>query len=68
MSKHLAVAYARVLEWALAAEGRMPEATPMERIFGLPRPPRLPGHLVLEDSAGTARCIRCFMPARLTVG
>ena len=68
MSKHLAVTYARVLEWALAAEGRMPEATPMERIFGLPRPPRLPDHLVLEDSAGTARCIRCLMPTRLTVG
>ncbi len=67
ISEHLAVAYARVLEWALAAEGRMPEATPMERIFRLPRPPRLPDHLVLEDSAGTARCIRCLMPARLTV-
>ncbi len=68
MSKHLAVAHARVLEWALAAEGRMPEATPMERIFGVPRPPRLPEHLVLEDSAGMARCIRCLMLTRLIVG
>ena len=48
----LAIAYARMLEWAVEAPGRLSEITPLERLFPRPRPPPLPAHVFSEDAQG----------------
>ena len=50
---HLAVAYARMLEWAMVVPGRMLEPTPFEKLFPLPRPPPPPLHCFATDELGT---------------
>ena len=65
MSRVLAVSYARVLQWAVAADDRLPPLQPAEAIFRLPRPPALPRHCMAADSHGTDRCVKCLMPAAI---
>ena len=65
---HLSVAYARVIDWALAAPQRLPEPTPLETLFRLPRPPPLPAHTFAEDQQGVERCVRCLLPPALAAG
>ena len=60
--------YAVLLDWATAAEGRLPEPTPIEQVFKLPRPPVMPEHCLVHDAAGQERCIRCLLPAALSRG
>ena len=59
---HLSIAYARLLQWAVDEEGRLPEATPLECIFRPPRPPPLPAHEFAADREGCERCVRCLLP------
>ena len=62
---HLAIAYARMLEWAVEVPGRLPAITPLERLFPRPRPPPLPSHTFAVDGSGLERCIRCYLPPQL---
>ena len=62
---HLSVAYARFLEWALEDPERMPQATVLDRLFPLPRPPAIPLHTYACDGHGIERCIRCLLPPAL---
>ena len=60
--------YAIFLEWALDQPDGLPEATPLEVLFRLPRPPPLPVHCFAADAGGSERCIRCLMPPGLCAG
>ena len=62
---HLCIAYARLLQWSLSEEDRLPVPTLVEQIFRLPRPPPIPQHAYAEDCDGVVRCVRCMLPPRL---
>ena len=64
-AEHLGISYARLLEWALVAPDRMPEATPLEAVFRQTRPPKLPVHAFADDDDGHVRCVRCLLPPPL---
>ena len=67
-TRHLVIHYARMLDWATSAPGRLPEITPLERIFRSPRPPPIPEHCFAEDAAGEERCVHCLLPPALASG
>ena len=68
MAQRLCISYARLLEWAVEAPGRLPLITPFESVFRLPRPPPIPAHTLVHDNFGIERCIRCMLPATLCTG
>ena len=67
-TQHLVIHYARMLDWATSGPGRLPDISPLERIFKLPRPPPIPEHCFAEDASGEARCIHCLLPPSLAKG
>ena len=60
--------YARILDWATSGPGRLPDISPLERIFKLPRPPPIPEHCFAEDALGEERCVFCLLPPALARG
>ena len=66
--RQLCNAYVRILDWAVQVPGRLPEVTPLERLFPKMRPPPIPEHCIVVDGAGSERCIRCMLPPGLCTG
>ena len=66
--RQLCNAYVRILDWAVQVPGRLPEVTPLERLFPKMGPPPIPEHCIVVDGAGSERCIRCMLPPGLCTG
>ena len=65
LMRQLCIAYVRLIEWAVQVPGRLPEMTPLERLFPKMRPPPMPEHCLAVDGNGLERCIRCMLPPGL---
>ena len=67
-ARQLCIAYVKVLDWAVQVPGRLPEISPVERIFPRMRPPPIPEHCFVLDGNGAERCVRCMLPPGLCTG
>jgi hypothetical protein len=67
LAERLGRYYSRLLE-LLMDSGGLPAPEPLSVLFRLPRPPPLPAHILVEDSCGKERCVRCLLPSELARG